>query len=130
MTKLTNRIALEVAINAIENSTLPNWSCGDLSISKADAIDKLSGMIEQLDKKSGASKKPTKTQTENEALKERILEILDYTGKRATEIATEVGLSSGQKASALLSQMVKDGTVIRLEGEKRVTLFALPTVAE
>jgi hypothetical protein len=26
--------------------------------------------------------------------------------------------------------MVKDGTVIRLEGEKRVTLFALPAVAE
>ena len=26
MMKLTKKVALEVAINAIENSTLPNWS--------------------------------------------------------------------------------------------------------
>lgn len=126
MTKLTNRIALEVAINAIENSTLPSWSYDELNITKEEAIDKLTKMIEQLDKKSGADKKPTQTQLANATIKNQILEILDYTGKRATEIASELGLSSGQKASALLTQMVADGLVVKREGEKRVTLFALP----
>ena len=46
-------------------------------------------------------------------------------GLRCGEIANELGIS-GQKCSALLSQMVKAGEVVKREGEKRVTLFLLP----
>lgn len=53
------------------------------------------------------SSKPTKTQIENEPIKEKILEILS-TGERmvASAIAEKVGIST-QKASALCRQLVE-----------------------
>ena len=43
MMKLTNKIALEIALNAIENSVLPNWSFTEgenrLEVSKAEAME-------------------------------------------------------------------------------------------
>lgn len=53
------------------------------------------------------SSKPTKTQIENEPIKEKILEVLS-TGERmvASAIAEKVGIST-QKASALCRQLVE-----------------------
>lgn len=89
--------------------------------------DKLTALKEQLVKRNSAkSDKPTKTQRENAEVKVKITECLSHTlqGLRCGEIATEVGIS-GQKCSALLSQLVKSGEVVKREGEKRVTLFLL-----
>lgn len=135
MMKFTKKVALEVAINAIENSTLPNWSFTEgeetLSISKAEAIEKLQKMIEQLESKSNAPKKPTKVQEANEGVKGVILATLQEIGKPATItelMASNEELSptkvSAQKVSSLVTQMVKAGTLVRTE-EKRKAYFSL-----
>ena len=135
MMKFTKKVALEVAINAIENSVLPNWSFTEgeetLSISKAEAIEKLQKMIEQLESKSNAPKKPTKVQEANEGVKGVILATLQEIGKPVTItelMASNEELSptkvSAQKVSSLVTQMVKAGTLIRTE-EKRKAYFSL-----
>lgn len=135
MMKFTKKVALEVAINAIENSTLPNWSFTEgeetLSISKAEAIEKLQKMIEQLESKSNAPKKPTKVQEANEGVKGVILATLQEIGKPVTItelMASNEELSptkvSAQKVSSLVTQMVKAGTLVRTE-EKRKAYFSL-----
>ena len=73
-------------------------------------------------KNSYKSTKPTKTQIENEALKDSILNILDKP-MTATEIGSAVGISVN-KASALLTQLKDDNSVIRTVGEKRKAYFS------
>lgn len=88
--------------------------------------EKLSALRTQIEKRNSThSDKPTKKQAENAEVKDIILSKLSSTeGKRCGDIATEVGIS-GQKCSALLSQLVKTGEVLKTE-EKRVALFTLP----
>lgn len=135
MMKFTKKVALEVAINAIENSVLPNWSFTEgeetLSISKAEAIEKLQKMIEQLESKSNAPKKPTKVQEANEGVKGVIFATLQEIGKPVTItelMASNEELSptkiSAQKVSSLVTQMVKAGTLVRTE-EKRKAYFSV-----
>ena len=135
MMKFTKKVVLEVAINAIENSVLPNWSFTEgeetLSISKAEAIEKLQKMIEQLESKSNAPKKPTKVQEANEGVKGVILATLQEIGKPVTItelMASNEELSptkiSAQKVSSLVTQMVKAGTLVRTE-EKRKAYFSV-----
>ena len=105
------------AINAALTADLSN-----------EVKDKLTALRDQIAKRNATkSDKPTKTQRENAEDKARILECLTHTlqGLRCGEIANEIGIS-GQKCSALLSQLVKSGEVVKREGEKRVTLFLLP----
>ena len=69
-----------------------------------------------------AKRKPTKTQKENEGLKEDIFAYVSENGaKRAGDVATYFGIS-GQKASALLKQIVDSGHLEKY-AEKRVTYF-------
>lgn len=84
--------------------------------------EKLEALKAQLAKRNSGSHKPTKTQKENVGLKDNIFAFISEEGaKRAGEVAVHFDVS-GQKASALLKQMVEDG---RLEkyAEKRVTYF-------
>lgn len=66
--------------------------------------------------KKNANRKPTKAQTENEAVKEKILEFMQK-GKVYTiaEIQKGVGLDSNQKTSALVRQLRDNDLVIRSE---------------
>lgn len=93
----------------------------------AEHVEKLVALGQQLEKRNSAkSGKPTKKQAENAEVKDAILSKLSSTeGKRCGDIATELGIT-GQKCSALLSQLVKTGEVVKTEGEKRVSLFSLP----
>lgn len=91
---------------------------------------KLDALISALEKRNASKdgeRKPTKIQRENADVKARILEYLTHTleGLRCGVIAKELNISS-QKCSALLTQLVKSGEVVKREGEKRVTLFLLP----
>lgn len=72
-------------------------------------------------KNSYKSTKPTKTQIENEGLKDAILNALDKP-MTATEIGNAVGISVN-KASALLSQLKEDNSVTR-EVVKRKAYFS------
>ena len=112
MTKMTKKVALEIAISAI----------GD---SNDEAVEKLRGMIAQLEKKSSGERKPTATQKENVKVKETFAEFLsDGEPHTATEIGKACGDLSNQKASALLKQMVDEGTVEKFS-EKRKTFFKI-----
>ena len=88
MMKLTNKIALEIALNAIENSTLANWSYTQgedrLEVSKAEAMEKLAKMMEQLDKKANTEKKPTQRQMDAEQEAQTLLAELREAGKAMT----------------------------------------------
>lgn len=72
-------------------------------------------------KNSYKSTKPTKTQVENEGLKDAILNALDKP-MTATEIGNAVGISVN-KASALLKQLHEDNSIVR-EVVKRKAYFS------
>ena len=81
--------------------------------------------IELLEKKNSTERKPTAKQNENAELKAKILATMEpnrlYT---ATEVQKEYGIESNQRASALLRQMIADGTIVRTE-DKRKAYFSL-----
>ena len=82
--------------------------------------------LELLDKKS-ANKKATKTQEENVSIKGIILDVLTEEGATVTEIqAKSESLSalSNQRVSALLRQMIEEGTVVKTTDKKK-SYFAL-----
>lgn len=106
MTKMTYVQALEIAINAVADEI---------------AVERLEALKAQLVKRSGAERKPTKAQMENEGIKARILETLTAEGQQCKAIAETLGIS-GQKCSALLKQLV-DAKVVEKYTEKRVTYF-------
>ena len=124
MKKLTKKVALSVALDALNlvaDQMTPNadWTFDEVKT-------KLSEMMASLDKKS-TNAKPTKAQQENAEIKEKMLDLL-ASGEpmRATDVAKELGLSSGQKASSLLNALEKAGEVVKVKGEKGATLFTLP----
>ena len=124
MTKLTKKAALKVALDALnlvadQMTPAADWTFDEVK-------DKLNEMVAQLDKKTTSSKQ-TKAQQENEAVKEQMLDLLGRGDPmRATDVAQELGLSSGQKAAALLNALVKEGLAVKVKGEKGATLFSLP----
>ena len=86
------------------------------------AIEFIEGRIEQVEKKNagGGERKPTKTQLENVAVKENIVSTLSAIGVPATigelqKSSAELSEMSNQKISALLTQLVKSGKVVRTE---------------
>ena len=106
MTKMTYVEALAIAINALED---------------AEAVEKLEALKAQLEKRN-ASRGQTKAQKANEGLKAEILAFVGEAGTvRAGDVATHFGVS-GQKASALLNQLVKAEALEKFV-EKRVTFF-------
>ncbi len=92
-----------------------------------ETVERLIALKAQLAKRnsSGALKKPTKTQRENEEFKTKIVDMLteEVDGMTATEIGSALAISC-QKASAILSQMVKAEVVAKVK-EGKVTRFML-----
>lgn len=93
----------------------------------AETIERLEALKAQLAKRNSGSalKKPTKTQRENEEYKTKIVGLLteEVDGMTATEIGSALAISC-QKASAILSQMVKAEVVAKVKDGK-VTRFVL-----
>ena len=83
--------------------------------------------IELLDRKVGKGGKPTATQVANEGLKADILEVLSETeGMTVTQIIAtggSLGGLSNQKVSALLRLMANNDNTVRIEKDKKKTLF-------
>ena len=85
-----------------------------------DAVKFLDTRIEQTEKKNasgGGERKPTKTQLENEVLKEQIVQYLSTCTKPVDvgSVGKAIGIESNQKVSALLTQLRKGGTIERTE---------------
>jgi len=93
----------------------------------ADLVAFIDHEIDLLSKKSG-SKKPTATQIANEGLKATILTVLEGSeGMTASEVlasSDEFAGLSNQKITALLRQLVLDGSVTKITDSKK-TLFKL-----
>ena len=83
---------------------------------------KLEKMKVQFEKKNSAEKKPTATQIANEGIKNLILEVVGDSSLTITEmqkINGELAELSNQKISALLKQMVENGSVVREEIKRK-----------
>lgn len=112
MEKITNVKALAYVLENCELS--------------AEVKEKLEKMKTQFEKKNSADKKPTATQVANEDLKKKILEGMEE-GKNysITDLIKSIEALNdltNQKVSALIGQMVKANSVIRIE-EKRKAYF-------
>ena len=106
MTKMTYVNAIDSALNGVIND---------------EVREKLEALKIQLAKRNSGSRGLTKTQRENEGVKDSILGILTAEGKQCKDIADALGIS-GQKCSALLKQLVDEGKAEKY-AEKRVTYF-------
>ena len=109
MTKMTYADAINYALNLVDND---------------DVKEKLEALLVSLAKRNSKTgeRKPTKVQIENEKLKEDIWAFVSENGaKRAGDVAGYFDIS-GQKASALLKQLV-DAERLEKFTEKRVTYF-------
>jgi predicted transcriptional regulator len=95
----------------------------DLTQAEVDFIDH---ELELLAKKNSADKKPTKVQVENEGIKAEILEGMEvgkaYTITDLIKEVPAIAELSNQRVSALVRQLVADGSVTRTE-EKRKAYF-------
>ena len=114
-TKMTNKNALSFVLETY-GEDLP-----------AEVVEKLNGMIAQLEKKSGAERKPTARQVENAKIKEDILSKMEdnvlYT---VGDILKTFGLGedmTSQRLTAILSQMV-DANAVEKTKEKGKSLFS------
>lgn len=108
MKKMTYVQALDIAIATLEDG---------------EAKERLTALREATAKRNAADRKPTKTQKENEGIKSDILDFLaDGEAHTVTEIMQGVASLNGasnQKASSLVSQLVKSGAVVREEIKRK-----------
>jgi hypothetical protein len=119
----------------MEKFTKRNALTALLALSEVQADDRLVKFCENeialLDKKNGTAKKPTEKQTQNEGYKTDILDYLSSVAPAHKSIAeiwsgtaslSENAEMTGQRISALLTQLIKAGSVERVE-EKRKAYF-------
>lgn len=95
---------------------------------RSDLVEFAEGRIAVLDKKS-ASKKPTKTQEENKAIKVEILNTLTEEGVTVSELQSKsavLGDLSNQKVSALLRQLISEGVVTKAVDKKKAYFSLVP----
>ena len=118
--KITIKEMFAMIQGVVANSTAEN---------KVEMVEFIEKQIAQLERKSGSSK-PTKTQLENENLKEAILEEVAKIGKPVTisefceNSNSEVANLSNQKLSALFNQLVKAEKMIKTT-EKKKSYFSV-----
>lgn len=109
--KMTYTKALESVLSTVEMSD--------------EVREKLAALKDQLAKRAATkSGKPTKAQREVAEFTESVFAALTADPVRCGDLATAMGVS-GQKVSAALSKLVKAGRVVKSEGEKHVSLFAV-----
>lgn len=113
MTKLTKKDALNFVLT---NCELPE-----------EIADKLTAMVEQLNKKATGERKPTKKQLESAERGAKVAEFIENADEPMTATAIAKAIfgedATASKVTAHLTKLVKDGKVVRSE-EKRVAYFA------
>ena len=132
MLKMTNRVALSTAIEVLSKSAETfTLTAGEetLTYSAEEVVAKLTTMVEQLDKKASAPKKPTAKQVAALGEAEEVYEALKGVGKAVTvselmeavpELTTKY--KSNQKVSFLLRKLIEAGKVVKSD-EKRKSYF-------
>ena len=120
---------LKVVDKFVAVKALLNGEKADMSV--ADALAFLDERIAITEKKNASGtgeRKPTKTQLENEGVKADILSFLatQTAPVSVKDIQKGVGIESNQKATALITQLVKAGKIVRSEVKGKAH-FALAT---
>lgn len=115
--------------NKITKRTVINAMLQDKAIKGNEMyVTYLTHELELLDKKS-ANRKPTKTQVENDELKDKIFAVLSAEkGLTVSEIMArddELSGKSNQKITALLRQMISAEIVRKDTDEKRRSIFSI-----
>lgn len=123
MAKITNKTALQYAISAV--SIMDNSEVGG---DRNAVIEKLEAMIAQLEKKSGAERKPTARQSENAKIKASIVSemepnVLYLVGDILKGFKSMPEDMTSQRLSAILNQMVASGEVEKTT-EKNKSYFS------
>lgn len=126
MMKLTNKIALEIALASLMNDANAEWRMAGTedTCTKQEVMEKLTKMMEQLDKKANAEKKPTKTQIEADALADALYDEMLADGGKLTvsEMLAKFDCVKGmsnQKVSAIVRKLKDAGRVVKdVEGRK------------
>ena len=100
-----------------------------ISLDNKEIVKFCQDRIEKLEHKTNGEKKMTKTQEENEVLKETLLSVITEEPQIITELQEKAGLQelSNQKVSALLKQLVEEKKIER-EVIKRKAHFKLKAV--
>lgn len=113
MKNMTYAQALEIAIASVDNT---------------EAKERLEALMASIVKKNTADRKPTKTQVENDAVRQEILAVLsDGQARTIAEITEAVPAlhdATSQRVSALLTPLMKSEKVVR-EMVKRKAYFKL-----
>lgn len=92
-----------------------------------EIAEKLTALRDQQVKRNSAEHKPTKTQKENEVLKDVVMAVMTTEGATVSEIMTRderLSALSNQKVSALLNALAKEGRVLKIP-DGRKTTFAV-----
>lgn len=123
MTKMTYAQAIDFAVEMIYNGE------ADFNgFTVPDYVEKLEALKVQLAKRNGGKKGLTKTQKENEVIKEVILNVLADHAERMTvsDMIADERLNgyTNQKISALLRQLV-DKEMVEKTMEKRKAYFII-----
>lgn len=99
----------------------------------ADVREKLEKMREGFIKKSTSERKPTANQTENAGFKVAILDAMvegkAYTVTEIQKLVPVLADVSGQRVSAIVTQLKNEGAVVRTE-EKRKAYFTKVTASD
>lgn len=114
--KMTYSKALESVLSSAEMSV--------------EVREKLEALKAQLEKRAATkSGKETKAQREAREFTESVYAVLSTQTEavRCGDLAAQLGVS-GQRVSAALSKLVKAGSVVKTEGEKHVSMFAVAPV--
>lgn len=123
MTKLTKKEALTIAINAIQTAGV-----GVSEFPADEVVSKLTAMIESLERKPSGERKPTKVQVENAGIKNGVLDWMECNEPATVGDMVKAGAFpegvSPQKATALMTQLVKAGQVVRVNGKTGEVLDA------
>ena len=128
--KITKREMFNAIIKMMngENATLPVTDGEPYVVTEEDVRNFCEHEIELLNNKRSGSGKPTKTQIENEKIKEKILEVLTDVNEVMTisELMTADGLEnySNQKLSVLCHQLVDEHKVVNTK-VKKVSYFKI-----
>ena len=130
MSKMTYVEAVDFAIDLISKDTYLDWN-EETRLTYPDEVARLKDLKAQLEKRSKVEHKPTKTQTENVAIKDTICAVLgdaDSPMRVKDMIAdSRLGDYTTAKISALLRQLLPDtgdGRVVKTV-EKKISYFTL-----
>lgn len=123
--KLTVVEKFEDTIAVLRGEAAPNGSTVDELI--AFNQERMAQTVKKNASGSKVERKPTAQQIENEGIKEQIVAVLSSAIEpmTATAVGKALGIESNHRVSALLTQLKKDGTVLREEVKGRA-VFSLP----